>query len=275
MPWGASKIASFPFERPSTRKVRTFVDRAAGGDVHPDLLGERGEPRLLGLDAPVEDLAPALAEGALQQRLVVGGRERDPDQRQQRDEHTGERDPQLPAGPRDTHGERLRRAARDASRLGVVETLEGDEQHRLALLVGQPREGGTEPGRGARRLHLRIAGRGRHQLLGQPVTPGDAAPVRANLVAGHRVQPRQRVLDLAGQSAPGDHERVRREVVDVIGLHPPGEISAHGGAMTLVQLAELALAAHTRFCRDHAETLQRTCMSANAPALVRFGARRD
>ena len=149
---------------------------------------------------------------------------------------------QLLAGAGEADGEGGGAAAGGAGGVGGGEAFPGDEADRLALALAQ---------RGERCGQAAVAA---EALRGIAVAPDRARtrPSRARLaavvgehLAGHGVQPRQRVLDPPRQLAPRDGEGLGREILDLIPRRPAREVRADGGVMGLVDRAERLRIAHT------------------------------
>src|SRR3954470_18903717 len=96
------------------------------------------------------------------------------------------------------------------------------------------------------------------------------AAVIGEHLAGDRVEPRERLLDLAGQLAPRDDERLRHQVLDLAAAYAAREVRAERGVMGGVDRPEfLGSVAHTRSLSRGGRSCHRPSSTASAPTLRR------
>ena len=136
-----------------------------------------------------------------------------------------------------------RAAARGAGGVGGREPFPGDEADRLAVALAQRGEGAA---RARDRAPKRSAGSPLDRVGRERAAARGLAPVVGEHVAGHGVQPRQRMLDPPRQFAPRDDERLGREILHLVARHAPREVRADRGVMGVVDDAEALRIAHTR-----------------------------
>src|SRR3954451_3083241 len=174
------------------------------------------------------------------------------------------------AGTREPDGGRGRAAAGGAGGVGEREALPGDEADRLAVALAELREriGEMVVGEGLGGV-ARCGGR-------EAVADVDAVAARrlaavvGEHLAGDRVQPRQRVLDLAGKLAPRDDERLRHQVLHLAAADAAREVRAQRGVVGGVDRPEfLGSVAHTRSLSRGGRSCHRPSSTASAPTLRR------
>ena len=126
---------------------------------------------------------------------------------------------ETPAGPVQPHLERALRAAHRRRGLLVAEPVPCDEREQLAVGVRQSAQGGGD-GVVLHRLRprdigvvLAVVG----DAVGQGGTPAAAAPDVGAHVPGHTQQPGQAVGRHLAEPAPGHHERLGDDVLDLVG----------------------------------------------------------